>query len=35
MDGPTEDVLEAYEAFTGGADKPKAAAPAPAAGKVA
>jgi teichoic acid transport system ATP-binding protein len=23
MDGPTEEVLEAYEAFTGGADKPR------------
>ncbi|MDN0197199.1 ABC transporter ATP-binding protein [Streptomyces sp. S.PNR 29] len=29
MDGPTEEVLEAYEAFTGGADKAAAAKPKP------
>ncbi|MGQ4388102.1 ABC transporter ATP-binding protein [Streptomyces sp. SAS_270] len=36
MDGPTEDVLKEYEAFTGGSDKPaKSAKPAPKAVAVA
>ncbi|MGW1258375.1 ABC transporter ATP-binding protein [Streptomyces sp. NPDC002513] len=29
MDGPTEEVLEAYEAYTGGGDKPQKGAPSP------